>query len=97
MTACVPWDTGAADGSGTTFKAFVCLIIKFLKPIPVVLVSLSMLYFFWGIGKYIGAAGQEELQKGRNTIIYGIIAMFVMVALWGLVFILQKEFGLNLN
>jgi hypothetical protein len=92
-TACVPWDPNSADGS--TFKAFVCYILGYLNTLPPVLVSLCLVYLFWGIAKYMGASGEEELRSGRNSIIYGSIALFVLVGLWALVFIVQREFGLG--
>ncbi len=93
MTKCELWDP--KDNTKTTFKAFVCYLLTYLNAIPPVLVALSMLYLFWGIAKYMGAGDAEELRTGRNTIIYGILAMFVLTSVWALVFILQKEFGLG--
>ena len=37
----------------------------------------------------------EELREGRNTIIYGIIGLFVIVALWGLVLLVKSELGIT--
>lgn len=53
--------------------------------LPVV-VGLALLGFFWGLMKFIFAAGDEEKkEEGKNVMIYGVIALFVMVAVWGLV------------
>lgn len=94
MTTCPAWDPA---GGQTSFTAFVCLILKVLKPIPPILIALAVLYFFWGIAKYMNSGGDaEKLQNGRITIIYGILGMFVLVAVWGIVYLVQKELGLNL-
>jgi len=46
--------------------------------------------------QYITAGGDEEKRKaGRNTMLYGIIGLFVMVAVWGLVNVLISTFGLD--
>lgn len=60
--------------------------------IPVVL-GLAVLAFFWGMAKYVMAAGDEEAKKkGRETMIWGVIAIFVAVSLWGFVSVLQGAF-----
>ena len=53
--------------------------------IPIVF-ALAMLFFFWGLAQYILNAGDPEAQKaGRSKMIWGIVAIFVMAAIWGLV------------
>lgn len=42
--------------------------------------------FLWGVIKYVVAGGDEKkLDEGRNFIIYGLIGLFVMLAMWGIV------------
>ncbi|HDQ16760.1 MAG TPA: hypothetical protein ENN31_01395 [Candidatus Vogelbacteria bacterium] len=63
--------------------------------IPIML-ALAVVVFFWGLAMYLLKAGDEEGQKGaRNLMIYGVIAIFVMVSLWGLVGILASTFGVE--
>lgn len=60
--------------------------------IPLVL-ALAVLYFFWGLGMFILNQGSEDKRKeGRDIMIYGIIALFVMVSVWGLIRLLQETF-----
>ncbi len=89
----VSWDPSSGRVS---FKSFVCLFIRLLSPIPPILVTLALLYFFWGITKYIRAGGNsEELREGKNVMIYGTVALFVMLAVWGLVIVVKNELGLG--
>ncbi|PIR83701.1 hypothetical protein COU18_03440, partial [Candidatus Kaiserbacteria bacterium CG10_big_fil_rev_8_21_14_0_10_51_14] len=37
----------------------------------------------------------EEKSKGLQTMIWGIVAIFVMVSIWGLVRILQSTLGIR--
>ncbi|MEX0652242.1 MAG: hypothetical protein WD509_02645 [Candidatus Paceibacterota bacterium] len=63
--------------------------------IPMVL-ALAVLYFFWGLAQYVLSSGDEgKKAEGRNIMIYGIIALFVMVSVWGLIRLLQDTFNLN--
>jgi hypothetical protein len=53
--------------------------------LPIV-VGLALLGFFWGLMKFIFNAGDEGAKdEGKRIMIYGVIALFVMVAVWGLV------------
>ena len=63
--------------------------------IPVV-IALAVLYFFWGLAQYIlNSANEDKKEEGRNIMIWGIIALFVMVSVWGLVRLLQDTFGVT--
>jgi hypothetical protein len=63
--------------------------------LPVV-VGLALLYFFWGLGKYILSAGSEEKkEEGRNIMIWGVISLFVMVSVWGIVGLLGETVGIE--
>ncbi len=70
-----------------------CIIRKSLIPL---LVLISVVVFIYGVVKYIGGAGDSKnREEGRNFMIYGIVALFVMVSVWGFVSILQGTFGLS--
>ncbi len=63
--------------------------------IPIV-AALALLFFFWGLAKYILNAGDETAKtEGRNIMIWGIIALFVMFSVWGLVEVLQNTFSVG--
>ena len=60
--------------------------------IPVV-ATLALLYFFWGLAKFILRAGDEtELAKGKQIMIWGIAALFVITTIWGILVLLQSTF-----
>jgi hypothetical protein len=69
-----------------------CIIAGALIPL---LVTLSVVVFIVGIIKYIAGADEAaKRQEGRNFMIYGIVALFVLVSIWGLVGVIQGTFGL---
>mgnify|MGYP003424279303 CR=1 FL=1 len=73
----------------------VCIIRKALIPL---LITLSIVLFIIGVIKYISKADEPaEREEGRNFMIYGLVALFVMVSIWGLVGIIQGTFGLGTN
>src|SRR5687767_12778616 len=63
--------------------------------LPIV-VGIALLGFFWGLAQFIFAAGDEEKKKeGKQHMIWGIIGLFVMVSVWGLVGFLGESLGIN--
>lgn len=60
--------------------------------IPVI-VALALLYFFWGLAKFILNADNEQARSdGKQIMVWGIIALFVIVSVWGLVAVLNRTF-----
>ena len=60
--------------------------------IPLV-IGIAVLVFLWGLVQYVTAGADEEKKAAaRGIIIYGIIIIFVMTAVWGFVRILNTTF-----
>ena len=56
--------------------------------------AVAFLVFVWGVARFINKAGSEkEIKESKNMLIWGVVGLFVLVAIWGIVFFLQKEFG----
>ena len=89
--------TGGVGNPGAT-DAF--SLIKVLQNIvdaviPFV-IGLGVLVFIYGVFNFVTSAGDEEARAGaKQLIIWGIIGIFVMVSVWGLVNILSGTFNLD--
>lgn len=69
-----------------------------IKALIPVIFGLAIIYFFWGLIQYIRSAGDpKKAAEGKSIMIYGIIAIAVMVSVYGLVAWLQGAVGLNAN
>ena len=56
----------------------------------VLMVALGLVFFLWGLAKFILHAGDEKARaEGKQVMLWGIIALFVMVSVWGIVGFLQ--------
>lgn|SRR3989344_1323248 len=76
-----------------TFADFVNIIVGILGLILPLLVSIGLVVFLWGVVKFMASGGSEEkLEQGKNMIVYGIIAILVMISVWWLVYVLQRTF-----
>lgn len=75
---------------------FLCVILQLVNTALPVLVGLAVLVFFWGLVQYVfslGGEGDEKKQKsGRTLMVWGIIAFFVMLSLFGIIRIAQQTF-----
>lgn len=50
------------------------------------LIGLGTVVFMWGVIQYVLAGGDEKkLSAGKSYMLYGIIGLTVMVAVWGFV------------
>lgn len=62
--------------------------------VPVV-VTLALIYFIWGIIRYVIAQSEENKADAKMHIIYGIIAMFVIVSIWGITNFIADYLGIT--
>jgi hypothetical protein len=61
-----------------------------------IIAALALLFFFWGLAQYILSVGDEEKKsQGRSIMIWGIIALFVMVSVWGITTMIADTFGIQ--
>jgi hypothetical protein len=61
-----------------------------------VLVALGVLFFIWGLVQFIFASGDESAKdEGKRKMIWGVIALFVIVSVWGLVALLNQVTGVT--
>ena len=85
-----------ALAQGTSLGDILGTIGDLITSATPIIIALALLYFFWGLATFILAAGEEEKRaSGRQMMIWGIIALFVIVSIWGLVGILQGTFGVD--
>ena len=57
-----------------------------------VLIALALVAFFWGLVQYIF---QRKKGQGKKVMIAGLIGLFIMVSVWGLIRIAQNTLGVG--
>src|SRR3990167_6635323 len=58
-------------------------------------ITLAIVVFFWGLVKYLWSMSNEDAHEGLKIMFWGIIAIFVMVSIWGLIALLQRSFRVD--
>jgi hypothetical protein len=78
-----------------TIEYIICRAGDILNILIPILIILGVVYFVWGVITYVISDDEEAKQKGKMRMIYGIIGLVVIVAMWGLVGIVTRTFGLQ--
>ena len=79
-------------GAFYNIQGFLFEMTRFLNLLVPVITGLALLFFLWGLTKFIRKAGDEKAyEEGRNIVIWGIVSLAVMVSVWGIVKILQRS------
>ena len=69
------------------------LLNQALNRIVPFLIALAVVWFIWEVFQYTIAGEEEKKGKAKSGMIWGIVGIFIMVSVWGLVAILQGTFG----
>jgi len=68
-------------------KAELSAVLLILFP---TLVALAFAFFVWGLIGFLTHSGDETARvEGKNRIVWGLAALFVLVSIWGIVTLLQ--------
>ncbi len=89
-TFLVPSVTFAAQAKD--FKGVVSIIIDLIRSLVPLVVALAMLVFIWGVFQLVRSNSEDARKEAIGIITYGIVSLFVMVSVWGLVGILTSTF-----
>jgi uncharacterized membrane protein YidH (DUF202 family) len=67
-----------------------------INPAIVLLFSLALLFFIAGVVKYLAKSNSDEMrQKGRQHMIWGILGMFIMVAVFAIMRLILSTLGID--
>lgn len=89
LVLALPLAASAADLLST-----LALVNRFLNGLVGVIITIAIIVFFWGLVSYLTRVGEEK-HAGLIQMFYGLIAIFVMVSIWGIIHLLQNTFGIS--
>ena len=81
-----------AQTAGGSITGLLYLALSIVNLIIPLLIAVALVVFFWGLIQYITSADHA---KGRNTMIAGILALFVMVSVWGIIRVVGNTLGIQ--
>jgi len=78
------------SAQGNLFNLFDA-IIGILDLLVSIIIGLALVFFLWGVAKFIlNSDDPKKVAEGKQVMIWGIIALFVMVSVWGIVNFMQE-------
>lgn len=80
-----------AFAGAITFLDTLNTINRFLNAFIPLFITLAIVYFFWGLAKYMLNIGEKK-DDAIQAMIWGIVGLFVMVSIWGIIKLLQNTF-----
>lgn len=67
-----------------------------VNPIIGIVFALAFLLFVWGVAVFLMKADDSTArEQGKNHIIYGLIGMFIMVSVFGILNIITNTLGVS--
>lgn len=84
-------EIGYAQAVGT-FEQLVQKIYSIVSSFVPIIVSLTIVVFLWGIFQLVKSNSEDSRADAIKIITFGVVALFVMVSVWGLVAILSNTF-----
>lgn len=66
-----------------------------INPIIGFLFAVALVYFFWGLIKFLAQRGtsDEAVTTGKKHMVWGIVGMFIMVSVFGIINFITKSLG----
>lgn len=78
-----------------TLQSIIDVILgSFVDQVIPILIGIAIILFAWGLFNYLrtGMGDKAELEGAKSLMLWGVIILFAMVSVWGLVAILQNIF-----
>lgn len=82
-----------------SFGSFIEYIIYIIKDLAIpVLLSAAVIIFFYGVIRtYIWETDPATIAKNKYYIVWGLGAIFVMLALWGIINVISTTIGIGIG
>ena len=79
-----------------TLEDIIKLFLDLIKLAIPVLVGLAVLVFFKGLIAFIAKSGDAKThEEGRKLMIWGVIALFIMVSIFGILRVFYSDLGFD--
>ncbi len=79
--------------ASSPFTDFVYQLIDLVGMATTVLIGAAMLIFFVGVARSLWASRQgdaAEQERLKDVLLWGVITIFVMASIWGIIAVLQQ-------
>ncbi|MEK7152144.1 MAG: hypothetical protein AAB773_01810, partial [Patescibacteria group bacterium] len=75
------------------FADFAGVIINIGNNLALLFITAAFAAFLWGVARMVlHADSADEREKGKKTMTYGLISLFIVSALWGIMALTRNTF-----
>ena len=92
-----PISIGIGSNRISTVSDLMWFFIDTLNSLIPIIIGLAVLLFIWGLFRYFSTDSQNTKKQAVRIIGYGIVSIFVMVSLWGIIFLISGVLGVGGN
>ena len=96
LTAFTPLISLAFSLKDSTFKDIIDEVKGIIDILLPILVAVALIVFFWGLSKFILHSGnQADLEKGKNYMLWGILALFILLSYKAIVSLVATDLDIG--
>jgi hypothetical protein len=66
-----------------------------LNPLIILGFTIATIFLFYGIAEMIWKADSSDLDKSRNNVKWGIVGLFIMFSVYGILRLVLTTFGIS--
>lgn len=86
---------GLAFAQGANAFSILGTIGNIMQILIPLLITAALLVFIYGVVRYVISKDEEGTSKAKSIIFRGLIGLFVILSIWGLVGVIQSTFGIG--
>ncbi len=83
---------GSGSSLSDIIKFITCFLLRLIVPL---LFAVAIVVFILGVIRFMNSESSEEKGEGKKFMLWGIIALTVMLGIWGIVSIVGGTFGIR--
>lgn len=73
-------------------------IARIIGSLVPILVTAGLAVFLWGLVRYLwGGGSKPDIEGAKQLMKWGLVILFVMVSVWGIIALMQTALGINAN
>jgi len=66
-----------------------------INPLIILGFTVATIFLFYGIAEMIWKSDSNDLEKNRNNVKYGLIGLFIMFSVYGILRLVLDTFGIS--
>jgi hypothetical protein len=77
------------------FGDVVMIVVNLIRSVIPVIIAFAVIAFFWGMLKFMRSLSGDTkgIESGKSFMIWGLIALFVLFSVWGILGLLSTSAG----